>query len=121
MKKVIKIDEIDVRAVVPDAKDFERADSLQFQGRTFKGDCSGFEGQARRMAKAIKNPLKLVRRTMAVVNVYGAFGYMNYGSGVESCIHADSDVFRPFATALVDMGFSKEQIEQVIVTGYNLK
>ena len=73
------------------------------------------------MAKLIKDPIKLIRRAKAVVKRYGAFGYMGYGHDVGYCIHKDSDVFKPFAIALTDMGFTYQQIKQIIETAYDLK
>ena len=41
---------IDVNFITPDPKDLDRAEGLQFQGKTFYGSGAPFTGQAEKMA-----------------------------------------------------------------------
>ena len=44
--KELNVKKLGIANIIPDNKDIERATGLQFKGRTFKGDCSGYECQA---------------------------------------------------------------------------
>jgi len=53
-------------------KDIDRAEGLRWRGKTFDGGCSGLkESNARKMAKLITNPTKVVARFEACVEVWG--------------------------------------------------
>jgi len=58
------------------------------------------------MSKLIKDPLKLVRRSKAVVVVWGTEDYYNDNDGTEN-------VWLPFKRALVAMGFNPDQIDEI--------
>jgi hypothetical protein len=65
------VDWIEVADVVPEQKDHDRAEGMKFRKGTFHGDNSPFKSNASKMAKAIEDPIKLVRRSKAVAQMYG--------------------------------------------------
>jgi hypothetical protein len=86
------------RLVKPEGKDYERALGLVYLN-------SGIpqSSKADRMAKLIKDPLKLVRRSKAVVGIWGTEDYLNDNDEVEN-------VWLPFKRALIAMGFTPDQV-----------
>ena len=109
------VTEIDVESIKPQQKDFDRAEGLQFRGRTFKGNGQPFGSEARKMAKLITDPIKLVRRAKAVVATYGTDeGYMS-NTGYSHYVEPDEEtaVWMPFKRRLKEMGFTPEQISAI--------
>lgn len=108
MKKTVEIKEIKISEIQPEEKDLERADDLRFRkafGRiVFNGDNSPFESEASKQAKLIKDPEKLVRRTLAVLAIYGE----------------NSEVAKIFLNKCFEFGFSYEQRNQIKDFGYKL-
>lgn len=108
MKETVETKEIKISEIQPKEKDFERAENLRFRksfGRViFNGNNSPFESEARKQAKLIKDPEKLVRRTLAVLAIYGE----------------NSEVAEIFLTKLYDSGFTYEQRQQIKDSGYKL-
>lgn len=92
--------DIDVASIKPDAKDAERAEGLEWKGSTFHGNRDPFGSEAAKMAKLIKDPVKLVRRAKAVIQRFGD------GKGKS----VDRNAWAPFESALQDMGFTPNQI-----------
>ena len=97
------IQKIDVNSIKPEKKDLDRAEGLKVNGKKFHGDGSPWNVLAGKMAKLIKDPMKLVRRSKAVRMTYGD----TYNKNKEA------DVWSPFREALVNMGFSEDQISEI--------
>lgn len=97
------IQKIDVKSVKPEKKDLDRAEGLKLNGKKSHEDGSPWAVSAGKMAKLIKDPMKLVRRSKAVRQAYGD----TYSKDKEA------DVWTPFREALVNMGFSEEQISEI--------
>ena len=112
----IPVEEIDVDRIIPTKKDMERAEGLAWRGSTFKGSGAPWGSEAAKMAKLIKDPLKLVRRAKAVVSYWDKRGYISYYSdyyGRTVGPDKESDVWEPFRERLMEMGFSTEQINKI--------
>lgn len=109
------IEDINVDEIVPQQKDYDRAKGLQFKGRSFRGDGQPWGSEASKMAKLIKDPIKLVRRAKAVAAVYGADeGYMsNTGYYHHVSPDAETDVWGPFKKRLIEFGFTNDQIGSI--------
>lgn len=96
--------DINVNEIIPEEKDYERAEGLKFRHGSKEVRESGYpwESSGEAMAKAIKDPVKLVRRAKAVVATYGIY----YGD--------DNDfIWRPFYKALFAMGFSLDDVKRI--------
>jgi len=105
------MDYIDVNKVLPESKDIMRAEGLMvLRGKT-KDDSSPFRSNASKMSKLITDPFKLVRRAKAVSQMYGYGDYFPVRPG--KIINQDGNVFAPFAERLIEMGFSKEQVDDI--------
>lgn len=101
---------LELSTIMPDKKDYDRAEGLRFRGKTFYGNNSPWGSEAAKMAKLIKDKNKLIRRAKAVVATYGTekhTGYVNGGTPVEE------DVWGPFKDALMKMGLSREEIKAI--------
>lgn len=111
------VDWIEVSDVIPEQKDHDRAEGLKIRRGTFHGDNSPFKSNASKMAKAIEDPIKLVRRAKAVAQLYGTGPYfpntVPVGYNFSREWKNEKYAWEPFAERLVEMGFSREQIEQV--------
>ncbi len=95
----LSITSINVSSVEPEVKDFERA--LGFE---FKQEGYPIGKLAVKMSNSIKDPLKLIRRSKAVVGIWGKENYNN--SPLENA-------WVPFRVALERMGFTDKQIEEI--------
>lgn len=87
--------EMDVSIIIPEPKDDGRAAKLSL--RNGQWHSYPFFGAASKMAQAIDDPCKLVRRSKAVARRYGT----------------DNSAWGPFADRLQDLGFTSKQIEQI--------
>ncbi|MDY5929929.1 MAG: hypothetical protein SPJ27_07835 [Candidatus Onthovivens sp.] len=122
-----EISQIDVSKIQPTQKDFDRADELLFRGHTFRGDNLPWASEANKMAKLIKDPIKLIRRAKAVYAAYGDkysprvnnTGY--YITNYQEDGDKEVDVWTPFNDALKRMGFTVDQIKTLKDTSKNLK
>lgn len=122
-----EISQIDVSKIQPTQKDFDRADGLLFRGHTFRGDNLPWASEANKMAKLIKDPIKLIRRAKAVYAAYGDkysprvnnTGY--YITNYQETGDKEVDVWTPFNDALKRMGFTVDQIKTLKDTSKNLK
>lgn len=107
---------IDVDKVEPEQKDIDRAEGMTWGGRgrsTFYGSGAPFSSNAKKMAAAIKDPLKLVRRAKAVVARFGTRDHAGYSGGK----HVESgQVWEPFKDALYAMGFTSSQVDKIAQT-----
>lgn len=108
MGKTTEIKEIKINEIQPKEEDFQRAENLRFKKTArriiFNGDNSPFESEASKQAKLIKDPEKLIRRTIAVIATYGE----------------NSEVAEIFLTKLYEIGFIYSQIQQIKDSGYKL-
>ena len=102
---------IDVNKVRPEKKDIMRAEGLLIQRSKTKGNGSPFRSNASKMAKLITDPFKLVRRAKAISSMYGFGDYFTLPPG--RTIDQDANVFAPFAERLKELGFSKEQVNDI--------
>ena len=102
---------IDVNQLFPEKKDKMRADGLLIMRNKTKGDGSPFRSNASKMSKLITDPFKLVRRAKAVSSMYGFGDYFTLPPG--RTIDQGSNVFSPFVERLKQMGFTKEQIDDI--------
>lgn len=111
---------IDVETINPTKKDIDRAEGLQYSGGTFRGDGKPFGSEASKMAKLIKDPIKLVRRSKAVAARYGADEGYDSNTGFYHHVEADkdTDVWGPFKRRLIEFGFTPEQIS--IISNFKL-
>ncbi len=89
---------LDVDTINPEDKDYTRA--LELGGETPDA------GKASRMAKAIKDQAKLIRRSKAVVGIWGTEDYINNKGEIVNA-------WKPFEEALTNMGFSPTQILKI--------
>jgi hypothetical protein len=94
------MEKINVRVIEPEAKDYERAAGLMGE----YDDHPSYE-KALRMANAIRDPFKMVRRSKAIVGVFGTELIVS-GPPIRG-----ANVWGPFRNALGRMGFTKEQIQ----------
>jgi hypothetical protein len=94
--------EINVSRINPDNKDYERALDFGYADDKETPQTS----KAEKMSKLIKDPLKLVRRSKAVVGIWGTDDYYNNNDGTDN-------VWIPFKRALVAMGFTPDQIQEI--------
>jgi hypothetical protein len=85
------VKEFAISLIHPEDKDYVRSLGLE-------SDVKGIpsEAKALRMANAIKDPFKLVRRSKAVVGIWGT-----------------EDAWPHFRNALIRMGFTKSQIKDI--------
>lgn len=111
----VNVADLDVGTIEPEEKDFDRVKGFEFRkqfGRvTFNGDSSPFASEAAKMAKLIKDPVKLVRRAKAVAAIHGTHkpdNYTGYFTPGEQ-----KEIWAPFADALQRMGFSRDQIKKI--------
>ena len=98
--------------LMPDKKDIERAEGLRQNGSTFYGNNAPWAGKTRSQLKAIKDPLKLVRRCKAFITEYGYGESVGYSRGKE--VEKDRiDIGKECEQALREMGFSSAQVEVI--------
>lgn len=106
--------ELNVKEIRPTEQDIERANNLRWNGRSFFGNNSPFPGKVTTMAKTIKDPIKLVRRTKAIVQVYGVHGWCGLSDGGKK-LHP-STPWKTFSNRLRELGFTHQQIEEIRVS-----
>lgn len=111
------ISSINVRSIIPEKKDYERAEGLQYQRGTWYGSGAPFQSEAAKMAKLIKDPNKLVRRSIAVVMRWGTDNHVGYNCGQPK----NENVWTPFKSRLVEMGFTWQQINELVNYAKELK
>ena len=100
----MNVKELNIDSIEPEPKDYDRAVGLASSHDEYVPDT----GKAQRMANAIKDPYKLVRRAKAIV---GAWGTEDYGGGASWI--PKPNVWLPFKSALVKMGFTERQIDEI--------
>ena len=100
----MNVKEFNIRSIEPEPKDYDRAVGLASSHDEYVPDT----GKAQRMANAIKDPYKLVRRAKAIVGAWGTEDY----EGKDAWI-PNPNVWLPFNAALRRMGFSELQIDEI--------
>jgi hypothetical protein len=93
--------DIPIASVNPENKDYERSLGLASDS----DDTVPSSTKAIKMSKLIKDPLKLVRRSKAVVGIWGTEDH-------EGEV-LNQNVWFPFKKALKDMGFTEDQIRDI--------
>jgi hypothetical protein len=99
----MNVKELNISSIEPEPKDYDRAVGLASSYDEYVPD----PGKAQRMANAIKDPYKLVRRAKAIV---GAWGTDNYKG---KAWVPSPNVWLPFDAALRRMGFTESQICEI--------
>lgn len=102
---------IDVNDIYPESKDIMRAKGLMNMRGKFRPDDKPFRSNASKMSKLITDPFKMVRRAKAISQMYGYGDYFPLAPG--KIVDQDTNVFAPFAEALENMGFSKQQVNDI--------
>ena len=104
---------MNITNIQPEIKDYRRAKDMEFYKHGwrnwFYGNGAPIQSLAEKQAKLIKDPAKLVRRAKAVAAVWGTRDYHGYSAGVPK----RENVWEPFRRALVEMGFTGSQIEEI--------
>lgn len=100
----MNVKEFNIDSIEPEPKDYDRAVGLASSHDEYVPDT----GKAQRMANAIKDPYKLVRRAKAIVGAWGTDNYEGKASWVPS-----PNVWLPFNAALIKMGFTEGQIDEI--------
>lgn len=103
----VSAESIDVRSIEPNEKDWERAKGLAFYGSLFHGNNAPWTVSAAKMANAIKDKIKLVRRAKAIVAFWGV---QDYDAPSTPGVRTIENVWKPFKLALLREGFSKDQV-----------
>jgi len=113
----IKAKDLNVKEMEPTEKDRLRAEGLRWNRNSFHGDNSPFRSKASAMSKLIKKPDKMVRRAMAVAELYGTNDYFRDtvppGHYWDPEWKAEKDAWTPFADSLFDMGFTRAQVRWI--------
>jgi len=97
----MNVKEFNIDSIEPEPKDYDRAVGLASPHDEYVPDT----GKAQRMANAIRDPYKLVRRSKAIV---GAWGTDTYEGRTWQ-----ENVWIPFNAALRRMGFTESQIDEI--------
>jgi hypothetical protein len=107
------VSKIIIANIQPEPKDHERVKGFEYNtsfGRcSFYGNGAPSATGAKRMAKAIKDPIKLVRRSKAVVAKWGIDIHIGYSGGNP----VKEDIWAPFYDQLRNLGFSWNQINEI--------
>ena len=106
---------MDISKIIPTQKDLDRVKEFKFDtsfGRcSFYGNGSPHSSGAKKMAKLIKDPKKLIRRAKAVVQIYGTRDYTGYSNGGQT--QTIENVYKPFKEAMIAMGISRDDIYKI--------
>lgn len=109
----MRVENLNIVSIRPDQKDLDRVDQFQFNtsfGRCrFYGNGAPSASGAKKMAKAIKDPEKLVRRAKAVVERWGIQDWTGFSQGQPII----ENPWKPFRSRLQELGFSSNQISQI--------
>ena len=105
---------LNVTLIEPQIKDYERVIDFSWDKtggrRSFYGTGAHFSHNAEKMAKLIKDPVKLVSRAKAVAAVWGT---RYYHGGVGGGNWKVENVWKPFERALRSMGFTYSQTVEI--------
>lgn len=101
---------INVKSYTPLKKDIDRAENLSWCRGSYYGSGAPFQCEASKMAKLIKDPSKLIRRSIAVVMRWGTDDYTGYNGGQPKTENA----WTPFRDRLYEMGFTGTQIYELV-------
>jgi hypothetical protein len=97
----MNVKDLIIDSIEPEPKDYDRAVGLAHEDQDYVPST----GKAVRMANAIKDPYKLVRRSKAIVGAWGTDFYQGRTW--------EENVWLPFESALRKMGFTEDQIEEI--------
>jgi hypothetical protein len=97
----MNVKEFNIDSIEPEPKDYDRAVGFATSFDAYVPDT----GKAQRMANAIKDPYKLVRRAKAVVGAWGTDTYEGE--------NWQENVWIPFKSALRTIGFTEDQIDEI--------
>ena len=106
-----------IREFIPEKKDHDRAENLSWCRGSFYGSGAPFQSEASKMAKLIKDPGKLIRRSIAVVMRWGTSDHVGYNCGQPKTENA----WTPFRARLAEMGFTWQQIDELIAHARELE
>ncbi len=95
------VKKFNIGSIEPESKDYDRAVGLASSRDEYVPDT----GKALRMANSIKDPYKLVRRSKAIVGVWGTDTYEGRTW--------QENVWIPFKNALDKMGFTEPEIDEI--------
>lgn len=102
-----------VKRLKPDAKDLKRVDDFSFyksgMRNWFYGNGAPIASNARKQAKLIKDPIKLVKRAKAVVQRWGTQDHFGYAAGQP----IRENVWEHFEYALREAGFDFLAIQEI--------
>ena len=101
---------INIKSYIPLKKDIDRAENLSWCRGSYYGSGAPFQCEASKMAKLIKDPDKLIRRSIAVVMRWGTNDHIGYDVGVPK----KENAWTPFRDRLYEMGFTGTQICELI-------
>ena len=97
---------MNVARIVPVEKDLMRARNMSYRGSSFYGSGAPFASKAVSMAKLIKDKTKLVRRSKAIVAIWGTGTHTGFVAGKP----VSENVWTPFKEALRRHGFTDGEI-----------
>ena len=109
MKDNFDVTYVPCGSIKPDNKDYERALDFAYSDDPETPQTS----KAEKMSKLIKDPLKLVRRSKAVVGIWGTDDYYNDNGDYYGNNNGTENVWLPFKRALIAMGFTPDQIQEI--------
>lgn len=110
----MQITAINVSQIVPEPKDIERAQNLEWRNGSFFGNGAIHQGKAEAMAKLIKDPIKLVRRAKAVIITHGIHQHDGLSNAGRRTHFAHP--WLPFRIRLAEIGFTYAQITLIMET-----
>ena len=108
---------INIKSYTPQKKDIDRAENLSWCRGSYYGSGAPFQSEASKMAKLIKDPDKLIRRSIAVLMRWGTGDHTGYICGQPKTENA----WTPFRARLAEMGFTWQQIDELIAHARELE
>ncbi len=98
-----------INLIKPESKDIQRAHGLIKSGKRTNTNGSPVTTAARKMANAITDRAKLVRRSKAVAAVWGIMDYEGERDGRK----VTENIWKPFALRLEECGFGYSDITEI--------
>ena len=100
---------MNVSRIKPETKDIDRAHGLIKSGKRTNSNGSPVTVAARKMANAITDRAKLVRRAKAVACVWGIMDY----EGERDGRRVTENIWKPFAQRLEELGYGYSEITEI--------
>ena len=100
---------MNVSRITPETKDIERARGLIKSGKRTNLNGSPVTTAARKMANAITDRAKLIRRAKAVAAVWGIVDY----EGERDGRRVTENIWKPFARRLEELGYGYSDITEI--------